>query len=102
MKNKKKYIKIFALTLFLMISISMNANVKALTDDNGNEVKCILENTGLEKIANRDFCLTFNREIKPLRNIKDNYTKIILTLDKYTSGNYDGIHVINLIDWLLN
>ena len=45
---------------------------------------------------------TFNREIKPLRNIKDNYTKIILTLDKYTSGNYDGIHVINLIDWLLN
>lgn len=45
---------------------------------------------------------TFNREIKPLRSIKDNYTKIILTLDKYTSGNYDGIHVINLIDWLLN
>lgn len=44
----------------------------------------------------------FNREIKPLRNIKDNYTKIILTLDKYTNGNYDGIRVINLIDWLLN
>ena len=64
MKKNNKYIKIFALTLFFMISISFNANVKALTDDNGNEIKCILENTSLENIANRDFCLTFNTEIK--------------------------------------
>lgn len=64
MKKNNKYIKIFALTLFFMISISFNVNVKALTDDNGNEIKCILENTGFENIANRDFCLTFNTEIK--------------------------------------
>lgn len=45
---------------------------------------------------------TFNREITPLKNIKDNYEKIILTMDKVTIGNYEGIKVINLLDWLLN
>ncbi|MGN0453700.1 MAG: ATP-binding protein [Ruminococcus sp.] len=43
---------------------------------------------------------TFDREINPLSAIKDNYKKIILTLDKLTVGNYDGIKVINLLDWL--
>ena len=44
---------------------------------------------------------TFEREIAPFRNIKDNYEKIVLTLDKFSAGNYEGIKVINLIDWLL-
>ena len=44
---------------------------------------------------------TFNREIHPLKQIEDNYEKIILTLDRYTLGNYEGIKVINIIDWLL-
>lgn len=45
---------------------------------------------------------TFEREMKPLKNINDNYPKFILTLDKFSIGNYDGIKVINAIDWLLN
>lgn len=44
---------------------------------------------------------TFNREINPLKIINDNYEKIILTLDKFSAGNYNGIKVINLIEWLL-
>ena len=44
---------------------------------------------------------TFNREIRSLKQIEDNYEKIFLTLDRYTLGNYDGIKVINIIDWLL-
>ena len=44
---------------------------------------------------------TFNREITPLKKIKDFYPKKILTLDKYSVGNYDGIIVENIIDWLL-
>lgn len=44
---------------------------------------------------------TFNREISPLKLIEDNYEKTILTLDRYTLGNYNGIKVINIIDWLL-
>ena len=45
---------------------------------------------------------TFEREIAPLRKIRDNYPKRILTLDRFTLGNYDGIEVINATDWLLN
>ena len=44
---------------------------------------------------------TIAREIKPLASIKDNYEKIVITLDKLTPGNYNGIKVINLLDWLL-
>lgn len=44
---------------------------------------------------------TFEREMTPLKNIKDNYEKIVLTLDKFSVGNYEGIKVINLIDWFL-
>lgn len=44
---------------------------------------------------------TFEREMKPLRCIRDNYEKIILTGDRLTLGNYDGIQVRNLSDWLL-
>ncbi len=44
---------------------------------------------------------TFERELLPLKSIKDNYKKIVLTLDKLTQGNYEGIKVVNAIDWLL-
>lgn len=44
---------------------------------------------------------TFDREMKPLYAIRDNYEKIVLTLDKLTVGNYDGIRVVNVVDWLL-
>ncbi len=44
---------------------------------------------------------TFEREIKPLRRIRDNYEKIVLTGDRLTLGNYDGIQVKYLPEWLL-
>lgn len=44
---------------------------------------------------------TFERELLPLKSIKDNYKKIVLTLDRFTQGNYEGIEVVNAIDWLL-
>lgn len=42
----------------------------------------------------------FEREMRPLRSIRDNYEKTVLTLDRFSTGNYDGIRVINLVDWL--
>lgn len=45
---------------------------------------------------------TFEREMKPLRALKDNYRKIVLTLDRLSIGNYSGIEVINALDWLLS
>ena len=44
---------------------------------------------------------TFEREIKPLKRINDNYPKRILTLERFTLGNYEGIEVLNAVDWLL-
>ena len=44
---------------------------------------------------------TFERELKPLSNIRDNYEKIVLTADRFTPGNYNGIQVKYLHDWLL-
>lgn len=44
---------------------------------------------------------TFEREIRPLENIRDNYEKIILTMDRLTPGNYNGIQVQYLLDWLI-
>lgn len=44
---------------------------------------------------------TFEREMRPLTLIRDNYEKIVLTADHLTVGNYNGIHVVNLTDWLL-
>lgn len=45
---------------------------------------------------------TFEREMRPLQGIQDNYEKIVLTLDHFSTGNYDGIKVVNVIDWLLD
>ena len=44
---------------------------------------------------------TFDREIRPLQSIKDNYEKIILTMDHMTPGDYEGIKVVHLPRWLL-
>lgn len=44
----------------------------------------------------------FHRELRPLRAIRDNYEKIVLTMDQNTPGNYEGIRVIYLLDWLEN
>ena len=44
---------------------------------------------------------TFDREIRPLEKIRDNYEKKILTTDRLTPGNYNGIQVEYLPDWLV-
>ena len=41
------------------------------------------------------------RELSPLQKIKDNYDKIILSLDTSLTTTYDGIKSLNLMDWLL-
>lgn len=71
-----------------------------------NEVDFVAEKRGeftyIQVTADMVSESTFDREMKPLYAIQDNYEKIVLTLDKLTVGNYDGINVVNVIDWLLN
>lgn len=45
---------------------------------------------------------TLKRELAPLQAISDNYPKFLLALDDFSKGDYEGIEVVNLIDWLLN
>ena len=43
---------------------------------------------------------TFDREIAPLKRIRDNYPKYIITMDEMPMDE-DGIKIINVIDFLL-
>lgn len=43
---------------------------------------------------------TLERELKPLKQINDNYKKYIMTLD-YDTSDYDGIKLISVLDFLL-
>ena len=42
------------------------------------------------------------RELRPLQAIRDNYEKIVLTLDTCLNASYDGIKSLDLIEWLLD
>ena len=52
-----------------------------------------------EPMTNED---TRRRELAPLQKIKDNYEKIVLSLDTGMDTSYDGIKSLNLIDWLID
>ncbi len=43
---------------------------------------------------------TRGRELRPLERVNDNYRKTVLTMDRFGLGSYDGIEVVNVIDWL--
>lgn len=44
---------------------------------------------------------TLEREIRPLREIDDNYPKTIITLDRYIADGIDGIRIVSIRDWLM-
>lgn len=71
----------------------------------GTEVDFVAEKQGvftyIQVTADMTAKETFDRETKPFYSIRDNYEKLVLTLDKLTVGNYDGIKVENVIDWLV-
>lgn len=44
---------------------------------------------------------TLERELKPLQIVKDNYQKLLLTLDDDPAVDFNGIKQINVLEWLL-
>ncbi|MBQ7905085.1 MAG: ATP-binding protein [Spirochaetaceae bacterium] len=44
---------------------------------------------------------TLKRELRSLQSVKDNYPKMILTLDDDPEADYDGILRKNALDWLM-
>ena len=43
-----------------------------------------------------------NRELSPLQKIRDNYEKVVLSLEPGLDTSYEGIKSLNLVDWLLD
>lgn len=46
--------------------------------------------------------ITLTRELKSLKEIKDNYPKVLITQDKVLNKDFQGIKHINIIDFLLS
>lgn len=44
---------------------------------------------------------TRERELRPLKQIHDNYEKIVLSMDRDYVNSEEGIKLLNVIDWLL-
>jgi len=44
---------------------------------------------------------TRKRELRPLQSITDHYTKVILTMDNTIYSDFEGIKIINILDFLL-
>ncbi len=44
---------------------------------------------------------SLERELKPLQIVKDNYPKLLLTLDDDPAVDFNGIKQINVLEWLL-
>ncbi len=42
------------------------------------------------------------RELRPLKMIKNNYEKLVLSMDRNYIYSFDGIKSLNIIDWLLD
>lgn len=45
---------------------------------------------------------TRERELEPLRKIRDQYEKVILTMDRTYIKDFDGIRNVNIVDFLLD
>jgi predicted AAA+ superfamily ATPase len=46
--------------------------------------------------------LTIEREFYPLKQIKDNYPKYVLSMDRFLKKDFEGITRLNIIDFLLS
>ena len=73
---------------------------------NGYEIDFIAEKQGEKIYVQVAYLITDEkvkeREFGNLLKIKDNYRKIVLSLDEFSLGNYKGIEHKNLIEFIVN
>lgn len=102
---RKKYDLGFSIENVVFFELLRRGYKVAVGKYQNTEVDFVVEKQGaftyIQVTAEMTTKDTFDREMKPLYAIRDNYEKIVLTMDKLTLGNYDGIRVIHVLDWLL-
>ena len=102
---RKKYDLVFSLENIVYFELLRRGYKVTMGKQGNTEVDFVAEKRGIYKYfqvtADMTVKETFEREMRPLEKIKDNYDKTVLTADIFTVGNYNGIKVKNLIDWLL-
>ena len=102
---RKKYDLGFSLENIVYFELLRRGYKVTMGKQGNTEVDFVAEKRGIYKYfqvtADMTAKETFEREMRPLEKIKDNYDKTVLTADIFTVGNYNGIKVKNLIDWLL-
>lgn len=102
---RKKYDLGFSIENVVFFELLRRGYKVAVGKYQNTEVDFVVEKQGaftyIQVTAEMTTKDTFDREMNPLYAIRDNYEKIVLTLDKLTLGNYDGIRVIHVLDWLL-
>ena len=105
MVSKKYYDLGFSLENIVYLELKRRGYRINIGKVGSTEVDFVTEKSGsityIQVTASMTDEKTFERKMAPLKAIKDNHPKMILTLDRFTAGNYEGITVKNVIDWLL-
>ena len=77
----------------------------ATADVNGNEVDFVAGKSDAKEYFQVCVSLadgeTMERELRPLRAIKDCYPKTVITYERHPAADINGIRVVRLADWLL-
>lgn len=77
----------------------------AVCDVNGTEIDFVADPRGTPSYY--QVCMsisdpnTLERELRPLKALKDEYPKCIITYDRYMFDDIDGIRVVQVVDWLM-
>lgn len=102
---RKRYDLGFSIENIVFFELLRRGNKVNIGKYGSTEVDFVAQNQGIltyyQVTADMTAEETFEREMRPLRGIQDNYEKIVLTLDRFSPGNYEGIKVVNVVDWLL-
>ena len=76
--------------------LDKNGEVDFVVMEEGHPVYYQVAQTALDEKV-------LERELSPLREIRDNYPKYLLTLDEiFGEMNYDGIRKVNVLKWMRN
>ena len=105
MLPRKKYDLGFTLENVVYLELLRRSYRVTIGKLGNTEVNFVAEKNGaytyIQVTADMTAQETFEREMLPLIQIRDNYEKLILTGDRLTPGNYNGIQVKYLPNWLL-